>query len=98
MCEREVVRAGRETAGTDCDEYCCAPVAMVDATFNFPHYNRNLLSTTIANAGTNGSTIIQSGANVGSTNNNLAVGPRIALGLQCENWGLIGRYWNSASW
>lgn len=80
-------------------DLCCAPgcqfIVGIEATFFWPQFSRDFLSTTLTN--TLGSQTYVDNASLGSVEGNLLVGPRITLGVQGDCWGLVGRYWNSAA-
>ncbi len=80
-------------------DLCCAPgcqfIVGIEATFFWPQLSRSFLTTGFDNS--LGDVTIVDNAAMGSVEGNLLVGPRITLGVQGECWGLVGRYWNSAS-
>jgi len=81
------------TGDTCCDCDRMQLVAMVEATFFWPQFNRNFLTAGFAN--TLGTQTFQSNSSLGSADGAFLVGPRVTLGFQGERWGIVGRYWNS---
>ncbi len=83
-----------------CDDVCCDPVysliANVEATFFWPQFHRDFLTSTVANP--NGVQTVETSSTLGSTDGSLLVGPRITLGVQGCKWGFVGRYWNASNW
>ncbi|MEX0677275.1 MAG: hypothetical protein WD063_09380 [Pirellulales bacterium] len=71
-------------------------VAGAEATFLWPQLSRTYLETAFVN-GLGPVDIINDSA-LGSADGALLVGPRLTLGVQGDCWGLVGRYWNSATW
>jgi hypothetical protein len=95
--DQPLVATGGYTAG--CDAYCAPGVqfiAGVEATFFFPQFSRDFMSTGFDNA--LGNVTITDNAALGSADGSLLVGPRVTLGVQGERWGLVGRYWNSSNY
>jgi hypothetical protein len=82
----------------------CAPtpdfglqfIAGIEATFFWPQLSRPFLQTGFVND----LGIVENinNAALGSADGSFMVGPRVTMGLQGECWGLVGRYWNSATW
>lgn len=80
---------------------CCDPdytlIATAEATFFWPQFNRQFLTSSIVTAGGGGGTVISNGS-VNSTDGQMLAAPRIALGVQGEYWGVVARYWYASSW
>jgi hypothetical protein len=70
-------------------------VAGAEATFLWPQLSRTFLETGFANG--LGTVDIINDTALGSADGSLLIGPRITLGVQGDCWGLVGRYWNSAT-
>ena len=84
-----------------CVGTCCCPperslIASVEATFFWPQFNRNFLTSTVDSG--SGVVDFASNAALGSVEGGLLVAPRITLGVQGCKWGLVTRYWYSSPW
>jgi hypothetical protein len=71
-------------------------IAGVESTFLWPQLSRTFLQTGFVNG--LGPVNIINDAALGSAEGSLLVAPRVTLGVQGECWGLVGRYWNGATW
>ncbi|HEX3726925.1 MAG TPA: hypothetical protein VHV08_11810 [Pirellulales bacterium] len=91
--------AGGCNNGCNYDPNCdrpCSMIALVEATFFWPQFHRNFLTSNYTNP--NSSANLISNTALGSTDGSMLVAPRITFGFQGECWGLVGRYWNATNW
>lgn len=70
-------------------------IADVESTFLWPQLSRTFLETRFTNG--LGTVNIVNDTALGSADGSLLVGPRITLGVQGDCWGMVGRYWSSAT-
>lgn len=82
------------------EECCCPPpcslIASAEATFFWPQFNRNFLTSSVDSG--SGTVDFASNSSLGAVDGGLLVAPRVALGIQGCKWGLVTRYWYASPW
>jgi hypothetical protein len=90
-----------EALDCGCVGTCCCPperslVASVETTFFWPQFTRSFLTSSVDSG--SGPVNFASNSALGSVEGGLLVAPRITLGVQGCQWGLVTRYWYASPW